>query len=44
MSPSHQAVVFDIGGVLVDWDPRHLFRDALQTVPLLSTPIILLLQ
>lgn len=20
------AVIFDIGGVLVDWDPRHLFR------------------
>jgi 2-haloacid dehalogenase len=21
-----QAVVFDIGGVLIDWDPRHLYR------------------
>lgn len=21
-----QAVVFDIGGVLLDWDPRHLYR------------------
>lgn len=21
-----EAVVFDIGGVLVDWDPRHLYR------------------
>ena len=20
-------VVFDLGGVLVDWDPRHLYRD-----------------
>src|SRR3546814_13220205 len=20
-------VVFDIGGVLLDWDPRHLYRD-----------------
>jgi len=20
------AVVFDIGGVLLDWDPRHLYR------------------
>ena len=20
------AVVFDLGGVLVDWDPRHLYR------------------
>ncbi|HYJ69526.1 MAG TPA: HAD family phosphatase [Nocardioidaceae bacterium] len=23
------AVVFDIGGVLVDWDPRYLFRDVI---------------
>jgi 2-haloacid dehalogenase len=23
------AVVFDIGGVLLDWDPRHLFRDVI---------------
>jgi 2-haloacid dehalogenase len=29
VSPSHQAVVFDIGGVLVDWDPRHLFREVI---------------
>ena len=21
-----QAVVFDLGGVLIDWDPRHLYR------------------
>src|SRR5213082_2938862 len=21
-----EAVVFDIGGVLLDWDPRHLYR------------------
>ena len=21
------AVVFDVGGVLLDWDPRHLYRD-----------------
>ncbi len=21
-----EAVVFDLGGVLVDWDPRHLYR------------------
>jgi FMN phosphatase YigB (HAD superfamily) len=20
------AVVFDVGGVLLDWDPRHLYR------------------
>ena len=22
----HTCVVFDVGGVLVDWDPRHLYR------------------
>jgi 2-haloacid dehalogenase len=21
------AVIFDLGGVLIDWDPRHLYRD-----------------
>src|ERR1700760_333014 len=24
--PPIDAVVFDIGGVLLDWDPRHLYR------------------
>jgi 2-haloacid dehalogenase len=24
--PPIQAVVFDVGGVLLDWDPRHLYR------------------
>jgi 2-haloacid dehalogenase len=24
--PSRDVVVFDIGGVLIDWDPRHLYR------------------
>src|SRR5271166_2462452 len=24
--PDISAVVFDIGGVLLDWDPRHLYR------------------
>jgi 2-haloacid dehalogenase len=24
--PSVRAVVFDLGGVLIDWDPRHLYR------------------
>jgi 2-haloacid dehalogenase len=24
-----EAVVFDIGGVLLDWDPRHLFREVI---------------
>src|SRR5262249_29140228 len=23
---SKHAVVFDLGGVLIDWDPRHLYR------------------
>jgi 2-haloacid dehalogenase len=25
-SPAVDAVVFDLGGVLLDWDPRHLYR------------------
>jgi 2-haloacid dehalogenase len=25
--PSVEAVVFDVGGVLLDWDPRHLYRN-----------------
>jgi 2-haloacid dehalogenase len=25
--PDIKAVVFDIGGVLLDWDPRHLYRN-----------------
>lgn len=25
-APEIEAVVFDIGGVLLDWDPRHLYR------------------
>ena len=24
--PVRNVVVFDIGGVLIDWDPRHLYR------------------
>ena len=24
--PERSAVVFDLGGVLIDWDPRHLYR------------------
>lgn len=27
----HKAVVFDLGGVLVDWDPRYLYRGLLPT-------------
>ena len=26
MMNSKQAVVFDLGGVLIDWNPRHLYR------------------
>jgi 2-haloacid dehalogenase len=26
MTNSKQAVVFDLGGVLIDWNPRHLYR------------------
>ena len=26
MTGQVQAVVFDLGGVLIDWDPRHLYR------------------
>lgn len=25
----HRVVVFDLGGVLIDWDPRHLYRKLL---------------
>src|SRR5689334_16896003 len=25
-NPDIKAVVFDLGGVLLDWDPRHLYR------------------
>ena len=25
-TPGRNVVVFDIGGVLIDWDPRHLYR------------------
>lgn len=26
MSRTKQAIVFDLGGVLIDWNPRHLYR------------------
>ena len=28
MSQQHRfvAAIFDLGGVLIDWDPRHLYR------------------
>jgi 2-haloacid dehalogenase len=25
-TPSRSIVVFDLGGVLIDWNPRHLYR------------------
>ena len=28
--PVRNIVVFDLGGVLVDWDPRHLYRKLLR--------------
>lgn len=24
--PNHQVAIFDLGGVLIDWNPRHLYR------------------
>ena len=30
MSGDRLAVVFDLGGVLVDWDPRHLYRQLIE--------------
>jgi len=24
--PARDTVLFDLGGVLIDWDPRHLYR------------------
>jgi 2-haloacid dehalogenase len=30
-SESPTAVIFDIGGVLVDWDPRHLYRSLFES-------------
>ena len=30
MSADRLTVVFDLGGVLVDWDPRHLYRRLIQ--------------
>jgi 2-haloacid dehalogenase len=29
VSVASKAVVFDLGGVLIDWDPRHLYRKLL---------------
>ena len=26
MEPQITAIVFDLGGVLIDWDPRYLYR------------------
>ncbi len=30
MSSSITTIIFDLGGVLVDWDPRYLYRDVFQ--------------
>lgn len=29
IGPADTDIVFDLGGVLIDWDPRYLFRDRL---------------
>jgi hypothetical protein len=38
--PPIAAVVLDLGGVLIDWDPRHLYRSlfALARLGLLGPP------
>ena len=30
MTPNRSVVVFDLGGVLIDWNPRHLYRKLFQ--------------
>jgi hypothetical protein len=25
-TPNRDTVIFDLGGVLIDWDPRYLYR------------------
>jgi 2-haloacid dehalogenase len=32
-SSSRTTVVFDLGGVLIDWDPRHLYRKLISNEP-----------
>jgi 2-haloacid dehalogenase len=32
-APKIDAIVFDLGGVLIDWDPRHLYRKLLPDDP-----------
>lgn len=31
MSKTFDTVIFDLGGVLIDWDPRHLYRKIFKT-------------
>jgi 2-haloacid dehalogenase len=31
--PAIEAVIFDLGGVLIEWDPRHLYRELLPDEP-----------
>ena len=26
MQPKIETIIFDLGGVLIDWNPRHLYR------------------
>jgi 2-haloacid dehalogenase len=30
MTPPRSAAVFDLGGVLIDWNPRYLYRKLFQ--------------
>jgi hypothetical protein len=30
---THDTFVFDLGGVLIDWDPRHLYRKLRRAAP-----------
>jgi 2-haloacid dehalogenase len=30
MTALHSVAVFDLGGVLIDWNPRHLYRKLFQ--------------
>jgi hypothetical protein len=36
-SGSIDAVVLDVGGVLIDWDPRHLYRKILHDADWMET-------
>jgi 2-haloacid dehalogenase len=36
-NPTYDTVVFDVGGVLLDWDPRHLYRKLFDTAGAMET-------